>query len=473
MIVNIREFSYSDINKKLEWINNPSNNKYLHYDLPLEYDKTVKWFNNLSSNRYDCVIEVNNIPVGLIGLLSIDDKRKNAEYYISMGETSYKGKGVGYKATKLILDYGFNVLGLKNIYLFTEVDNIPAQKLFTKSGFNKLNRLDNNLIYNGKPIKRYIFNISRNSYYIKKNPTPINFIDDLEDNKIYIKRDDLIQYSFGGNKTRKAVKFFEEIDNFENDYVVTYGSSHSNHCRVVANLAAKRNLPCLIISPEEVADTTYNSKLMKLLGADIVTVPVNRVSETIDSKIENLKQKGYNPYFIPGGGHGNLGTQAYLECYQEIKKYENDNNINFDYIFLASGTGTTQAGLICGKILNNDDTSIIGISIARKNPRGRKIVKDSVKGYLPNINEDVIERNTIFIDDYTSSGYGKYDKEISDTIKECIIQYGIPMDSTYTAKAYLGMKKYLEKNNIRNENILFIHTGGTPLFFDDLRNLEI
>ena len=37
-------------------------------------------------------------------------------------------------------------------------------------------------------------------------------------------------------------------------------------------------------------------------------------------------------------------------------------------IFFASGTGTTQAGLICGQIENADnDRKIIGISIARRN----------------------------------------------------------------------------------------------------------
>ena len=33
------------------------------------------------------------------------------------------------------------------------------------------------------------------------------------------------------------------------------------------------------------------------------------------------------------------------------------------------------------------------------------------------------------------------------------------------------MKKYIAENNIKNKNILFIHTGGTPLFFDDLRRM--
>ena len=41
-----------------------------------------------------------------------------------------------------------------------------------------------------------------------------------EQNNIYIKRDDLFPFSFGGNKARKAVNFFKEIDNGDFDTVV-------------------------------------------------------------------------------------------------------------------------------------------------------------------------------------------------------------------------------------------------------------
>jgi D-cysteine desulfhydrase len=49
-----------------------------------------------------------------------------------------------------------------------------------------------------------------------------------------------------------------------------------------------------------------------------------------------------------------------------------------------------------------------------------------------------------------------------------MIQHGIPLDSTYTGKAFWGMMQYIKKEQIKEKNILFIHTGGTPLFFDDL-----
>lgn len=299
-------------------------------------------------------------------------------------------------------------------------------------------------------------------------PTPIQFLGYEQGNQLYIKRDDLIPYSFGGNKARKAFLFFEEIDKCGYDCVVTYGSSHSNHCRIIANMAVARNMPCYLIGPKEVSDTTFNSKFMELFGAKIITVPVEMVHDTIESKLQELKDKGNKPYFIPGGGHGNIGTEAYVQCYEEIKDYEQKEDIHFDYIFFASGTGTTHAGLVCGQIKHKEERKIVGISIARKNPRGRNVVIDSIKEYMPETENGEIQENTIFIDEYTGDGYGKENNEIIETIKELMIRFGIPMDSTYTGKAFLGMKKYIGKEKIKDKKVLFIHTGGTPLFFDDL-----
>ncbi len=296
-----------------------------------------------------------------------------------------------------------------------------------------------------------------------------------DNNNIYMKREDFIPFSFGGNKARKAMCFFKEIVRFGCDCVVTYGSSSSNHCRIISNLAASRNLPCIIIGPEEASEETYNSKMMNIFGAEIITVPLKDVYDTIENKLAELRSKGLNPYFIEGGGHGNLGTQAFVECYDEIKQYEIENNIHFDYIFFASGTGTTHAGLVCGQLINKDKRKIVGISIARRNPRGRQVVVDSIKAYLTeksiDCNDAVIDDSTIFLDDYICGGYGVYSDDVKDTIKMMLVKHGIPMDSTYTGKAYTGMLDVIKRANITGKNILFIHTGGTPLFFDSIRQL--
>lgn len=308
------------------------------------------------------------------------------------------------------------------------------------------------------------------NYNLETEILKLNF--NLNKNYIYIKRDDLISLSFGGNKARKSILFFKDIERTNSDCVVTYGSNSSNHCRIIANMAASKGLPCYIISPLENNKITYNSKIVKLLGAKIIQCLVSEVKETIENKMRELEQQGYKPYFIQGGGHGNIGTQAYVDAYGEIVNYEKSKGIYFDYIFHASGTGTTQAGLICGDIINNGDKNIIGISIARKNPYGKQIVLDSVNDYLESINKKGISMDKInFKDEYILDGYGSYNAEVKETIIKVFRNEGIPLDTTYTGKAFWGMKEYIKKKKIKDKNILFIHTGGTPLFFDNLEGL--
>lgn len=290
-----------------------------------------------------------------------------------------------------------------------------------------------------------------------------------QNNHLFIKREDMIPFSFGGNKARKAYLFFQEIEKGEYDCVVTYGTSSSNHCRIIANACYRRRIPCYIISPQEASEPTFNSQLVEMFDVHTTIVPVDTVHDTIEKKIVELKNYGRKPYFIEGGGHGNIGTEAYVHCYEEISKQEKELGVYFDYIFLASGTGTTHAGLVCGQLLSGDERKIRGISIARKNPRGRNIVVDSIRSYIGDkATEKQIQESTVFIDDYTN-GYGKDDRRVLNTIKDVMKNYGIPLDTTYTGKAFMGMQEYIKSADIKGKNILFIHTGGTPLFFDTLK----
>ena len=162
--VNIRPFMENDISNKVRWINDCENNGFLHYDLPLDEDKTRVWFhkNKDRLDRYDAIIEYDGKPVGIIGLLSIVDGR--AEYYITLGESLYKGKGIARDASILLLKYAFEELKLREVYLYTEVDNISAQKLFEKCGFVKY-RLDKNSAVNrGKFVDRYYYNITTSEF---------------------------------------------------------------------------------------------------------------------------------------------------------------------------------------------------------------------------------------------------------------------------------------------------------------------
>ena len=302
-------------------------------------------------------------------------------------------------------------------------------------------------------------------------PTPLQQISEINSNNLYIKRDDMTDLVLGGNKARKLEYFMQDAVDKNSDYIVTYGSVHSNHCRITAAAASKLGLPCLLILSKPKNKPSYNGNyfLYDLLDAEVHYVENNDVSKTIDQQLELLKEKGNNPYFIYGGGHGNLGTQAYIDAYQEIEVQKEKLNIEFEYIFLASGTGTTQAGLIIGREMLNNKEKIIGISVARNKDRGTKVIKESINNYSKEYDKmlNINKREIIFLDRYIGKRYADLYPEIKDTIKAVAKKDAILLDPVYTGKAFYGMKDYLINNNISNKNVLFIHTGGTPILFSN------
>lgn len=97
-----------------------------------------------------------------------------------------------------------------------------------------------------------------------------------------------------------------------------------------------------------------------------------------------------------------------------------------------------------------------------------EILTKYIKSYLQE-NESAINsaiKKICFEDQWICGGYGNYNHDILETIMKVYQNDGIPLDPTYTGKAFWGMKEYLKNQTITGKNILFVHTGGVPLFFD-------
>ena len=67
-------------------------------------------------------------------------------------------------------------------------------------------------------------------------------------------------------------------------------------------------------------------------------------------------------------------------------------------------------------------------------------------------------------------GYGAWSDQVAEKIRKVYETDGVYLDMTYTGKAFHGMMNYIREKNIRGKNILFLHTGGLPLFFDFLED---
>lgn len=297
-------------------------------------------------------------------------------------------------------------------------------------------------------------------------PTPVQYLGKFPGGQdIFMKRDDLLGFSFGGNKCRIGMAFLEDMEKRGANFMISYGSPGSNLNRTMAALCKSRNIPCLIIVSEEEGEKklTFNRQIAESTGAEQMKCSKNNVAETVERVLEEVKVRGYVPYYLYGNPYGTgneaAARTAYREAYGEIRIWEEKSQVKLTHIFHASGTGMTQGGLLAGKREAEGEEEIIGISVARDYERGSAAIR-RYGGEGP----EPIRFET----DYRCGGYGLYDSDIEKVIKEMMDSHGIALDPVYTGKAYAGMLKWLKKNGTGEEKVLFIHTGGLPLYFDYL-----
>lgn len=299
-------------------------------------------------------------------------------------------------------------------------------------------------------------------------PTPVQYLGKLpKGQEIFMKRDDLLGFSFGGNKARIGAAFLQDMEKKGKDFMVSYGSCGSNLNRTMALLCKSRNIPCLIIvSGQEAGGQTFNRQIAADTGARQVLCGKDGVAATVEQVMEELEGQGYKPYYLYGDARG-MGNEeaarsAYMGAYEEIRRWQQESGVRLTHIFHASGTGMTQGGLVAGKELAGGQEEIIGISVARDAERGISAVRRYAGEGAGAIR---------FETDYRCGGYGLYDRDIQEVIREMMNCHGIALDPTYTGKGYSGMVKWLARYGDGSERVLFIHTGGLPLYFDYLRGL--
>ena len=136
--INLIPLETKHLEKRVEFINDPSVQATLNFDYPSSIARTEAWFskNVLALNRVDFAIECKNGGVaGFGGYLNVDKVVRKAELYIFIGKNFWSG-GYGRDAYKLITNYGFIELGLNRVYGYQLGNNHKANNSVKKIGWS-------------------------------------------------------------------------------------------------------------------------------------------------------------------------------------------------------------------------------------------------------------------------------------------------------------------------------------------------
>ena len=304
-------------------------------------------------------------------------------------------------------------------------------------------------------------------------PTPLHEIPELShlsDCRVFVKRDDLTAFGFGGNKTRKLDYLIPEAIKIGADTLVTMGGNQSNFCRMVATYGSVHGMDVhLILGGNKPNHPTGNLKLNQILDAECHHVGSSDWDEwEIRAKEveEELRLKGRKVYRMPVGGSTPTGALGYVAAMSEIIDDEKRLGVNFDSIVFASGSAGTQAGLVVGKSIAGWPGQILGFSVAKPGDKLKEAVFSLASKTAELLGSSINSTDVCVDDSYFGKGYAQNTKECEMAVQFFARQCGIFLDHVYTGKAAAGLLDYLQNGRFKaGSNILFIHTGGNIELF--------
>jgi 1-aminocyclopropane-1-carboxylate deaminase len=266
--------------------------------------------------------------------------------------------------------------------------------------------------------------------------------------QLFVKRDDLIHPVLSGNKYRKS-KYNLEFA-FQNNIqtIITFGGAYSNHLHAIAGICHDLGLQSIGIVRGDGPDPN-NSTLNWCLEKGMQLFFVNRSDYRLKEEsreVSEIISKFPGAMVIPEGGANLLALPGVGEIVEELQEQLNRQP---DFIFCASGTGTTAAGLLNAA---PDTTRILAFSVLKT---------DYLRAEILNYTGEDKSSQLVFNATYHFGGYARYTPELLSFIAAKEAETGIEIDHIYNGKALYGFFDLLSKNYFpEHSTIVWLHTGG-------------
>lgn len=267
----------------------------------------------------------------------------------------------------------------------------------------------------------------------------------LHDNDVslYIRREDLMFPEISGNKFRKLKYNLLETQKKSNT-ILTFGGAFSNHIAATAAAGEIYGLKTIgVVRGEELIDMidenpTLEFAKRKGMVFEFVTREQYRDKES-PQFLEYLKGKYGDIYILPEGGTNLLAVKGCEEILTE-------NDVYFDYVCCAVGTGGTIAGIINA---SKSEQKVIGFPVLKGS-----FLQDDIRRFAKKENWKLIE-------EYVLGGYGKVSSDFVHFLNDFYKQTKIPLDPVYTGKMMYGVMDLISKGYFEDgSKILCVHTGG-------------
>jgi 1-aminocyclopropane-1-carboxylate deaminase len=271
--------------------------------------------------------------------------------------------------------------------------------------------------------------------------------------RLLLWRDDLAHPDLPGNKARKLKYNLAAARQQGHRTLLTFGGAYSNHIAAVAAAGRLFGFQTigLIRGDVPVPGTTRNPTLARAAADGMVLHYLDRSTYRRRAEPEFIAEllARFGPaYVLPEGGTNALALPGCAELVAEIRE-----QVAFDALAVAVGTGGTLAGLLTGLA---GTEQAVGVA-ALKNG-----------GFLRQEIDELTLRatgqayaNYALQTDYHFGGYAKYSAGLLDFIAQFRQRHGVLLYPIYTGKLLFGVLDLIGQGYFApGSTVVAIHTGG-------------
>jgi D-cysteine desulfhydrase len=319
---------------------------------------------------------------------------------------------------------------------------------------------------------------------LETSPSPVQRLENLGHDDLWIKRDDVVSSVYGGNKVRKLEFVLANAIEKGKDRVVTMGALGTNHGLATAIFCRRIGLRCTLLLFDQPV-TSYvrrNLLLAHQQGAELVyakSVLRMGIHYYLHSRV-----KYRNAYFLYAGGSSLLGTLGAVSGALELAaQVEAGVCPAPDYVICPTASNGTMAGLALGFMLAGLPTRVIGVRVSMKNlgplqlntpgtvSRMIKSVHRLMARHSPSVPDLRLEK-PLLLEDFCGRGYGWPTPEGNRALEIFREREGIVLDPVYTGKTCAALLDFIERPDRADAAILYWHTYNSIDHSREARELD-
>jgi 1-aminocyclopropane-1-carboxylate deaminase len=293
---------------------------------------------------------------------------------------------------------------------------------------------------------------------------------------VWAKREDVnAGLAYGGNKVRKLEYLAAEALAQGCDTLVSIGGVQSNHTRQVAAVAARLGLGCVLVQEHWVDwdDPGYervgNILLSRIMGADVRLDSAGfdiGVRPSWEEALASVEEAGGKPYPIPAGASDHpLGGLGFARWAGEVAEQERELGVFFDTIVVCSVNGSTQAGMVAGFALQEEERAVLGIdgsaTVEQTWDQIARIARATAEAI--GLGRELADEEIVLLDEWHAGTYGIPDEKTIEAIRLCARLEGVLTDPVYEGKSMAALIDLVGSGRIApGSRVLYAHLGGQP-----------